>query len=211
MTLRGQRNHYNVKFLKGYGCSVNLKNNQVTLKNGLSPFSDSREIETFFVTKIPYEKIIMSGKGYVSTEAVKLLTEKNIQLLITDTYGNPVSYMSHIMDSTTSTKYRMGQYDTFRNKAKVEHLQRKVSKDKLDSQLRLLKRIESSPESIAKLSKYRSSIERLFTTRDFLTLESRVGHTSTSMNTLGTFIHTMSLNQDMAWVLECRIAMLETL
>jgi CRISPR-associated protein Cas1 len=148
----------------------------VTLKNGLSPFSDSREIETFFVTKIPYEKIIMSGKGYVSTEAVKLLTEKNIQLLITDTYGNPVSYMSHIMDSTTSTKYRMGQYDTFRNKAKVEHLQRKVSKDKLDSQLRLLKRIESSPESIAKLSKYRSSIERLFTTRDFLTLESRVGH-----------------------------------
>ena len=148
----------------------------MTLKNGLSPFSDSREIETFFVTKIPYEKIIMSGKGYVSTEAVKLLTEKNIQLLITDTYGNPVSYMSHIMDSTTSTKYRMGQYDTFRNKAKVEHLQRKVSKDKLDSQLRLLKRIESSPESIAKLSKYRSSIERLFTTRDFLTLESRVGH-----------------------------------
>ena len=118
----------------------------------------------------------MSGKGYVSTEAVKLLTEKNIQLLITDTYGNPVSYMSHIMDSTTSTKYRMGQYDTFRNKAKVEHLQRKVSKDKLDSQLRLLKRIESSPETIAKLSKYRSSIERLFTTRDFLTLESRVGH-----------------------------------
>ena len=89
MTLRNQKNHYNVKFLKGYGCAVSLKNNEVTLKNGLSPFSDSREIETFYVTKIPYEKIIMSGNGYVSTNAVKLLTEKNIQLLITDTYGNP--------------------------------------------------------------------------------------------------------------------------
>jgi len=176
MTLRNQKNHYNVKFLKGYGCAVNLKGNQVTLKNGLSPFSDSREIETFYVTKIPYEKIIMSGNGYVSTNAVKLLTEKNIQLLITDTYGNPVSFMSHIMNSNTSTRYRMGQYDTFRDKSKVEFLQRKVSKDKLDSQIRLLRRIEADPVSIAKLTKYRSSIERLFTTRQFLTLESRVGH-----------------------------------
>ena len=176
MTLRNQKNHYNVKFLKGYGYSVNLKGNEVTLKNGLSPFSDSREIETFFVTKIPYEKIIMSGNGYVSTNAVRLLTERNIQLLITDTYGNPVSFMSHIMNSNTSTRYRMGQYDTFRDKSKVEFLQRKVSKDKLDSQIRLLRRIDADPESIAKLTKYRSSIERMTTTRDFLTLESRVGH-----------------------------------
>ena len=176
MTLRNQKNHYNVKFLKGYGCAVSLKNNEVTLKNGLSPFSDSREIETFYVTKIPYEKIILSGKGYVSTEAVKLLTENNVQLLITDTYGNPISYMSHIMDSDTSTKYRMGQYDTFRDSKKKEHLMRKVSIDKLDAQIRLLKRIEADPETIAKLSKYRSSVESLFTKRHFLTLESRVGH-----------------------------------
>ncbi len=176
MTLRNQKNHYNVKFLKGYGCAVNLKGNEVTLKNGLSPFSDSREIETFYVTKIPYEKIIMSGKGYVSTEAVKLLTEKNIQLLITDTYGNPVSFMSHIMNSNTATKYRMGQYDTFRDESKKIQLQKKVSIDKLDAQLRLLKRIDADPVTIRKLSKYRSSIESKTTTRELLTLESRVGH-----------------------------------
>ena len=63
MTLKNHKPHFNVKFLKGYGCAVNLKGNEVTLKNGLSPFSDSREIETFFVTKIPYEKIIMSELG----------------------------------------------------------------------------------------------------------------------------------------------------
>ena len=101
----------------------------------------------------------MSGNGYVSTNAVKLLTEKNIQLLITDTYGNPISYMSHIMNSNTSTRYRMGQYDTFRDKSKVEFLQRKVSKDKLDSQIRLLRRIKSGPDTIAKLTKHRCSID----------------------------------------------------
>ena len=176
MTVRGQKNHYNVKFLKGYGCSVSLKDNQVTLKNGLSHFSDSREVEKFYVTKIPYRKIILSGKGYVSTEAVKLLTEKNIQLLITDTYGNPLSFMSHIMNSETSTRYRMGQYDTFRDESKRLELQRKVSKDKLDSQIRLLRRIDSNPDTIAKLTKYHSSIDRLSTRRELLSLESRVGH-----------------------------------
>ena len=45
MTLRNHKPHFNVKFLKGYGCAINLKGNEVTLKNGLSPFSDSREIE----------------------------------------------------------------------------------------------------------------------------------------------------------------------
>ena len=176
MTLRNQKNHYNVKFLKGYGCAVNLKGNEVTLKNGLSPFSDSREIETFYVTKIPYEKIIMSGNGYVSTNAIRLLTAKNIQLLITDTYGNPISFMSHIMNSNTATKYRMGQYDTFRDESKKIQLQKKVSIDKIDAQLRLLKRIDADPVTIRKLSKYRSSIESKTTTRELLTLESRVGH-----------------------------------
>jgi len=44
MTLKNQKPHFNVKFLKGYGCAINLKGNEVTLKNGLSPFSDSREV-----------------------------------------------------------------------------------------------------------------------------------------------------------------------
>jgi CRISPR-associated protein Cas1 len=34
MTLKGQRNHYNVKLLRGYGISINVKDNQIILKNG---------------------------------------------------------------------------------------------------------------------------------------------------------------------------------
>ena len=32
MTLRGQKNHYNVKFLKGYGFSVKVKDSKIVLK-----------------------------------------------------------------------------------------------------------------------------------------------------------------------------------
>ena len=176
MTLKNQKPHFNVKFLKGYGSSISIKNFEVTLKNGMSPFSDSQEKETWYITKIPYEKIILSGKGYVSTEAVKLLTKRNIQILITDTYGNPISFMSNLMNSETSTRYRMGQYDTFRDESKKSQLQKKVSIDKLDSQIRLLRRIDADPVTIAKLTKYRSSIDALTTRRELLGLESKVAH-----------------------------------
>ena len=34
MTLKGQRNHYNVKYLRGYGTSITLKDHRACLKNG---------------------------------------------------------------------------------------------------------------------------------------------------------------------------------
>ena len=176
LTTMGKKNHYNVKFLKGYGCSVTLKGNKVTLKNGNSPFCDSSDSETWYVTKIPYEKIILSGNGYISTDAVRLLSTKNIQLILTDTYGNPLSYMSHIMDSNTATRYRMGQYDTFRDPKKVTYLQKKVSKDKITSQIALLKRINADSKVIVNISNLKSSIDNLETRRNLLGLESRVAH-----------------------------------
>lgn len=78
ITLKGKKNHYNVKFLKGYGHSVSLKNNKIILKNGLDPFSQSQEQEEWFITNLPYEKIVLSGKGYISTEALSLLNQNNL-------------------------------------------------------------------------------------------------------------------------------------
>jgi CRISPR-associated protein Cas1 len=34
MTLKGKKNHYNVKLLKGYGVSISLKNKKKCLKGG---------------------------------------------------------------------------------------------------------------------------------------------------------------------------------
>ena len=66
MTQKGQHSHYNVKFLKGYGFSVSVKDNKLVLKNNYDPFKKS-ESEEWFINNLPYEKIVLSGKGYVST------------------------------------------------------------------------------------------------------------------------------------------------
>jgi CRISPR-associated protein Cas1 len=57
----------------------------------------------------------MSGKGYISTEALSLLSQHNRNLILLDTYGKPISYLNPVMESLTSTNYRIGQYDAFRN------------------------------------------------------------------------------------------------
>ena len=40
MTLKQKKNHYNVKFLKGYGHSISVKNSKIILKGCHDPFSD---------------------------------------------------------------------------------------------------------------------------------------------------------------------------
>jgi len=69
MTLVGKKNHYNVKFLKGYGFSINVKDSKIVLKNCYDPFSEP-QIEEWYVKNMPYEKIVLSGKGYISTEVL---------------------------------------------------------------------------------------------------------------------------------------------
>lgn len=43
MTLKGKKNHYNVKMLRGYGCGIRMKGNRVVLKNGTDLFTDEQE------------------------------------------------------------------------------------------------------------------------------------------------------------------------
>lgn len=138
MTLKGNQNHYNVKFLKGYGFSVNVKNNKIVLKNAYDPFSKP-QVEEWYVKNMPYEKIVLSGKGYISTEALSLLSENNRNLILLDTYGKPISYINPVMESLIATNYRIGQYDTFRNESKRNYLARQIVKAKLESQINFLK------------------------------------------------------------------------
>ena len=107
MTLKGKTNHYNVKFLKGYGFSINVKNSKIVLKSNYDPFKEP-EVEEWYVKNMPYEKIVLSGKGYISTEALRLLSEHNRNLILLDTYGKPVTYLNPVMESLTATRYRIG-------------------------------------------------------------------------------------------------------
>lgn len=138
MTLKGKQNHYNVKFLKGYGFSIKVKDSKIILKNCSDPFKEP-EIEEWFVNNMPYEKIVMSGKGYISTEALSLLSQHHRNLILVDTYGRATTYLTPVTESLTNTRYRIGQYDTFRNIEKCRYLSRQILKAKLDSQINFLK------------------------------------------------------------------------
>ena len=136
MNFQGRRNHYNVKLLRGYGVSISLKNSKIILKNGSHDVTGEYEQEEWFVNRMPYSKIVVSGKGYISTEAMSVLSENNKHVILVDTYGNPVTFLEPVRSSLTATQYRIGQYDTFRDESKREYLVKQIVKAKLDSQIR---------------------------------------------------------------------------
>jgi len=159
--LTQKRNHYNVKLLRGYGVSISLKNSKIILKNGSHDVTGESEKEEWFVNRMPYEKIVVSGKGYISTEALSVLSENNRHVILVDTFGNPVTFLEPVRSSLIATLYRMGQYDTFRDKSKCEYLSLQIVKSKLDSQIRFLESTEKDElyEGISKLKQYRKSLD----------------------------------------------------
>ena len=167
-----------VKVLKDYGVSITLKDNQILLNDSNSPFSEEQGKEFWFVSKIPYDKIIISGKDYISTEAIKLLTEKNINVILTDTHGNLISNMNNVMSSYTATIYRVGQYYTFRDPEKVLYLQKQMLVSKLQSQIDFLSSLkrEEIMLGIEQLREYKESISGYSDKRKLLTIESRCGN-----------------------------------
>src|SRR2546428_6695475 len=174
MTLKHHKNHYNVKFLSGYGLSVSLKDSKIILKNGTYPYSDSQEQEEWFITQLPYEKIVISGKGYISTDALALLNENNRNVILVNSQGKPVSQMSGLMDSMTASRYRMGQYDTFRDPEKCKYLTKQFLKAKLESEIRFLESLDrdDSKETVNSLCKYLDEIEL---STEFSKIEAKAG------------------------------------
>ncbi len=177
MTLKKQRNHYNVKLLRGYGVSINVKDNHLILKNGQNDITGQFEKEEWFVSKIPYEKIVISGKGYVSTEAISILNQNNINVILADTYGNPISFMNGGMVSNTAIRYRMGQYDTFRDPVKVLQLQKWILKEKIQSQINFFKSLENPEltDGISKLVQYHSQIDSKTNLKELIKIEAGSG------------------------------------
>ncbi len=69
MTLKGKQNHYNVKFLKGYGFSISVKDSKIVLRNCSDPFKEP-EVEEWFVNNMGIQRGI---NGFTSTIAMKYL------------------------------------------------------------------------------------------------------------------------------------------
>ena len=120
---------------------------KIILKDCHDPFSEPNK-EEWFIKNMPYEKIIVSGKGYISTEALSILSENNRNVILLDTYGKPITFCNGMMDSLTATRYRMAQYDTFRDESKRQYLEKQIISAKKESQLKLLKLIGSDIEHL---------------------------------------------------------------
>jgi CRISPR-associated protein Cas1 len=123
--------------------------------------SKNLEVEEWFVNNMPYEKIVMSGKGYISTEALGLLSQHHRNLILVDTYGRATTYLNPVIESLTNTKYRIGQYDTFRDKIKSDYLSKQIVKAKLESQINFL-RSTNKPEfqeGISQIESIRNQID----------------------------------------------------
>lgn len=158
MTLLGQTNHYNVKFLSGYGHSVTVKDSKLILKDCHDPFSEPL-IEKWYPNKMPYEKIVLCGKGYVSTDALSVLSNHNRNLILLDISGKPLMFCSPMSGTLSGTHYRIGQYDTFRDKSKRDYVSRQIVNAKLDSQIKFLKSIGNPEISTLKLESHQNSKE----------------------------------------------------
>jgi len=65
------------------------------------------------------------------------------------------------MESLTATKYRMAQYDTFRDPEKCKYLTKWILKEKLESQTRFLESLsrEDAKETIWHLRKHLNQAE----------------------------------------------------
>jgi len=172
MTQKGGTNHYNVKFLRGYGFSIRVKDSKIVLKNCSDPFKEP-EVEEWFVKNMPYEKIVMSGKGYISTEALSLLSQYHRNLILVDTYGRATTYLNPVTESLTNTRYRIGQYDTFRDKVKSNYLSRQIVKAKLDSQINFLKST-NKPDLDDGISQIQSIRNQIDNNSAMITTENRV-------------------------------------
>ncbi len=148
-----RQQHFHVKFLKGYGFSISVKDSKLVLKNCYDPFSKP-EIEEWFVKDMPYDRIVLQGKGYISTESLSLLSENNRVVVLLNNRGNQVSFCHGMRESLTATKYRIAQYDTFRDKSKTDYLTQQITKAKIQSQIKFLKftNIPDVKEGIVKLS-----------------------------------------------------------
>ena len=154
-----EKNH-RVKLMRGFGMTITTKDNQIILKNGKHFYEKQHEIESYFPTKFPYERLVISGKGTILTDAIKSLSENNVNIILTDSFGSVTSSFNSPMVSGIGSRNRMNQYDTFRDDTKTAYLQRQLLHSKFKSQINFLFSLD---EDCRKVITQLKSLQRIIT------------------------------------------------
>jgi CRISPR-associated protein Cas1 len=133
-------------FLHGYGLSIKVKNTRLVFTQGIDLFSKDRESIELSAGACWFDKVIIQGKGYVSTEALQYLAESNINVVMLDKRGKLYSYFNRI--GGHEPLIRQQQYDAFRNEEKLEYLRKWIVSEKIASQIQLFKEFVAEPKRV---------------------------------------------------------------
>ncbi len=131
-------------FVTGYGLSVSVKNTRLVFKQGIDPLSKNSEVLELPVSACDFDKVIIQGRGYVSTEALERLADSNINVIMLDKRGKLFSYFHQIAGH--EPLIRQNQYDTFRDEAKLEYLRKWIVSEKIRTQIQLFKELVEEPK-----------------------------------------------------------------
>ncbi len=172
MTKKGQKSHYDIKILRGYGTQITVKNQRLVLKNGIDVFTGEQETEEYVLSGLPYSRIVVIGRnGYITYKAIQLLSDYHINVIFLDLFGNFKACLHEVMSSFVGYKRRMGQYDTFRDRSKVLYMQKQLIISKLESQINFVK-----DESIRlKLRKFQNLVSHAKNYQEIVGCEAHAG------------------------------------
>ena len=131
-------------FLHGYGLSIKVKNTRMVFSQGIDSFSAKRETLEIPATACNFDKVVIQGKGFVSTEALERLAESNINVIMLDKRGKLYSYFHKI--GGHEPMIRQNQYDSFRDESKLEYLRKWIVSEKIESQINLFKEFIAEPK-----------------------------------------------------------------
>src|SRR5437867_8621763 len=132
--------------LTGYGLSVSVKNTRLVFKQGINdPFKkDKKEILKISASTCNFDKVIVQGKGYLSTEALERLSESKINVIMLDKRGKLYSYFNQIGGSNEPL-IREKQYDCFKDERKIEYLRKWIVSQKILAQIALFRELIEEP------------------------------------------------------------------
>lgn len=107
------------------------------------PFVPKQEPLDLPVSKCAFDKVIIQGKEYVSTEALERLAESNINVIMLDKRGKLYSYFHQIGGHEPLIKQK--QYDAFSDEKKLEFLRKWLVSQKVQSQIELFQEFVAEP------------------------------------------------------------------
>lgn len=130
--------------MQGYGLSVKVRNTRLVFTNGIDIRTGKQTKIELPASKCNFDKVVIQGKGFVSTEALERLAEGNINAIMLDKRGKLYSYF-HQIGGSNEPLIRQKQYDCFRDEKRLGYLRKWIVSQKIESQIRLFKELVAEP------------------------------------------------------------------